>query len=346
MEQRSKPSDKEPSQTSVTRDPSEAFSSRVRASTSALVRETVLCPTPISNLIGLASSTVNAGKSSIAQVFPESSAVYTPPSSSKTDFFKSAADGARNYACQTLQSNSTSWNRWAVEAEFGSFLAEESSWSGTDTRGYCVTTNGKSWQCEEATARFIKNGPDTFKALATSASLVTSTPDLRDDQTDGAVVVALLSDPSFDINNLPSHQPASVDQRASQVIGNYFMDQGSREISPLAYSHLFSLIPDFSRDPASPHVDALSQDSASRTHLEGESGNLPRLIYDDEDSRIEPWLEILTRYHNDVWGGMHPNVNAAYEANVLQTANEDHRRYCPAMRRLAMVVGHVKEIAS
>lgn len=161
MDQRKKTRDGESPQISVARDPSMTFNSRVGASAAALIRDTVLCPDPRSIVNELTSSTVNAGKNDVSQGFPGPSAEHTPPSSSsKSAPFQSTGDGARDNAQDTFRSDSTSWNRQAVEVEFGSFLAGEQDQSGAETPNYCEATNGSKFsQYGEANRQFIREGP-------------------------------------------------------------------------------------------------------------------------------------------------------------------------------------------
>lgn len=140
--------------------------------------------------------------------------------------------------------------------------------------------------------------------------------------------------------------PTNVDHRCGQVVKDCRKDQGPRETLLFTNCHRpFGLIPDFSRDPASLYTDAINQGLKSRIDLEDESTVLPSLTYGGENFEIEPWLEILTRYHDDVWGDITPYVNAAREeANSLRNVDDNQQpRNYPAIRRLAMVVSHLRD---
>ncbi|KAL8997060.1 MAG: hypothetical protein Q9188_006422 [Gyalolechia gomerana] len=330
----------QPPEASIARDSSAAFSSRVGASASALIRESIFRPNPRSIVDGLASSTTSAGKSNTPQISAGPSATCRPPLSPRATLSSPAGLGALNPTHQAFPLHSSPWNRQTVEAQFGSFLAGRQDQSGAEMRDYCTTTTDESSQYSEASAWSLGKAPDTLSTLATSLPKVTTKHRLGDDQADGDAVVALLSDPSFSVDDIPEHQSTSVDLGCSQIVENRPKGCVSQA---LAYPHRpLGLIPNFLGDPTNPHIDATSRGSISRTNLEDQLTTLPRLAHRDEDFEIEPWIEILARYHDEVWGDMRPYIDAAREeANALRNIDNHRRQNCPAIRRLAMIVGHV-----
>ncbi|KAL9024628.1 MAG: hypothetical protein Q9196_006377 [Gyalolechia fulgens] len=333
----------QPPEASIVRNSSVAISSRVGASASALIHESLLRPDPSSIVNVLASSTAGAGKSNAAQSPSGLSTTCTPPPSARATLSPPAGIGSLDAAQCAFRSHSSSQSCQAVEAQFGSFLAGGQEQSGMETRNRRAAAKDESPQYREANALSLGKGPDILSTFATSSSEVTKKYDLEEDQADGAAVVALLSDPSFIANDMPEYQSMSIDHGCSQIVQGGPRGYVPQTSPRLAYPHgPLSLIPDLLGDPKNPHTEATGQDSFSRTELKDLLVTLPRLANGNGDLQIEPWIEILTRYHDEVWGDIRPYIDAAREeANSLREADNHRQRDCPAIRRLAMVVRHL-----
>ena len=123
------------------------------------------------------------------------------------------------------------------------------------------------------------------------------------DNRDGAAVVALLSDPGFSIDEEP------IESETFDIDENH----GTR--------HLPS-----------------RQDLRMR-----EAGNRLELIPDFAVDDLDPWNDILGRYHDEVWGDMLPLVQEAREEiKVARASDEGAKLDRPAIRRLGMVLSHLK----
>lgn len=149
---------------------------------------------------------------------------------------------------------------------------------------------------------------------------------------DGAAVVALLSDPTFNVNEeLTDAWAFPSADKGKAKLGSQPLDQqlyGSAD--PLAPVNPLDLIPNFSTSWTSPMQSSscFGEDSSSD------------LAFGD----LQPWTAILNRYHDEVWGDMLPLVKEAREE--LKSADSSpegtlHDR--PALRRLGMLLKHLHQ---
>ena len=149
---------------------------------------------------------------------------------------------------------------------------------------------------------------------------------------DGAAVVALLSDPAFDVNEEPTDTWAVpvTDKGKAKLESQPVEQQLYNWADPLAPVNPLDLMPNFNTSWTPPT-------QSSSYYGEASSGDL---AFGD----LQPWTAILNRYHDDVWGDMLPLVKEAREE--LKSANSSpegtlHDR--PALRRLGMLLKHLHQ---
>ena len=149
---------------------------------------------------------------------------------------------------------------------------------------------------------------------------------------DGAAVVALLSSPTFYIEDEPTNDwdiPA-IDKGKPNLGSQPKKQQAYDGTDPPAPSNPLDLMPDFdsSWDPAVPFP----------------SGFQGTRFLDPAFGNIQPWIDILNRYHDEVWGDMLPLVREAREE--IKTANSSPEGVLqdrPALRRLGMLLKHLNQ---
>lgn len=150
---------------------------------------------------------------------------------------------------------------------------------------------------------------------------------------DGAAVVALLSDPAYVMDEEPSStlrpETDGAQGRSQERLQTWEGLAGS--VAILHPSGPLNLVPDFGT-PRNPS-DAVSKDRKrfhEREHFMG-----------SELGEIQPWIDILDSYQDEVWGEMLPLVKEAREE--LKAVNEKQTlpRDGPAIRRLTMVLQHL-----
>lgn len=158
-------------------------------------------------------------------------------------------------------------------------------------------------------------------------------PDFADQIHDGAAVVALLSDQAFTVDEEPS---STLDWENAGREGQYYerLQKGKRPAIPVDASHPSKplvLMPDFCAPWNSSHASL-----AARKTIH-DRGHFPESTSGD----VQPWIEILHRYHDEVWGEMLPLVQQAREEVKAATENQACFQDGPATRRLKMVLRHL-----
>ncbi|KAJ5641410.1 hypothetical protein N7490_005410 [Penicillium lividum] len=172
-------------------------------------------------------------------------------------------------------------------------------------------------------------------------------------QADGAAVVSLLSDASFDANfdayGDEDYEGADLDPHAApppltaeeiKMIES-FRRQIAQEDGVQSQPRLssFSLVPDIDtflreNDPAA-YASAPTQ---------AEIGSTSTPLRDSVLSQLpgaEDWVGVHERYHDEVWGYLRPALEAAKAEIEEKTGMEDDGDG-PAVRRLKMILKHMK----
>ena len=150
---------------------------------------------------------------------------------------------------------------------------------------------------------------------------------------DGAAVIALLSDPAFTMDEEPS---SALEPETDGAEGRSYerLQTGKGLAESVAILHLSSpldLIPDFGA-PWNPN-DAVSK-TRKRIHERGQ-------LLESGLGEIQPWIDILDRYHGEVWGDMLPLVKEAREELKAASGRQTMPRDGPAIQRLTMVLQHL-----
>lgn len=177
--------------------------------------------------------------------------------------------------------------------------------------------------------------------------------------TDGAAVVSLLSEASFDPNFDPGMNEIDIDPAASpapltaseietlelfrrQIGSSDTGVDGSLQQQPQQQQQQQfsgqSLIPDIDtflqqNDPGTTQVRNTSPDSVT-TLRDNVLANLPGAA---------DWVTVQERYHDEVWGYLRPALEAAKaEMDERGGGDEGHGKDGPAVRRLKMILKHMK----
>ena len=158
-------------------------------------------------------------------------------------------------------------------------------------------------------------------------------PDFADQIHDGAAVVALLSDPAFTVDEEPSSTLDSQNTRREEQVFERLqrLKRPATPVNALHPSNPLFLMPDFSAPWNSTHASLAAQKGIhEKGHgLESISGD------------VQPWIGILHRYHDEVWGEMLPLVQEAREEVKAANENQACFQSGPATRRLKMVLQHL-----
>lgn len=168
--------------------------------------------------------------------------------------------------------------------------------------------------------------------------------------TDGEAVVSLLSDASFDpnfdpadeIDLDPAAEPAPLTASEIETLESFRRQmgaagagmEGSTQQQQLSGQ---SLIPDIDsflqqNDPAYTQTQTTSTDSATSL-CDSVLANLPGAA---------DWITVQERYHDEVWGYLRPALEAAKTEIEERGGGEGHGEDGPAVRRLKMILTHMK----
>ncbi|KAJ5781123.1 hypothetical protein N7457_006283 [Penicillium paradoxum] len=165
------------------------------------------------------------------------------------------------------------------------------------------------------------------------------------DPTDGAAVIALLSDATFDPNfedptAVPDTEldiaaaPAPLSASEREALDSFRKGLGMVEESATPRLTHASLVPD---------IDTfLSQEGYGAGTA---TGTAPTILRDDVLMRLagaSDWVGVQERYHDEVWGFLQPVLEAAREEIEGKGEGIGENEDGPAVRRLKMILMHMK----
>ena len=153
---------------------------------------------------------------------------------------------------------------------------------------------------------------------------------------DGAAVLTLLSNPEFSADGDPSENwdLAVEEQNGRARRPPHPLGAPQKTLNAMALSNPLDLIPDF--DPS------WTSFNLSSGPAEHDRKFTEREILDFKFGDLRPWVNMLGRYHDEVWGDMLPLVQEAREeAKAAKLVGSGSLRDRPAIRRLAMLLRHL-----
>ncbi len=322
---------------------------RIQASASGLVRESILNPSASSITGSLASSTANASKggsgsssagpsqttlSSISADAQPSSAHNSPDSTRESTEWESFRSQPRHE-----KSNDT-----VDKIRFEDFMSQNSGLSLSETPQW-PEIGGDVRDIEEKPvlrSHLSRNSVPSGKALQhdISGHTASKTTGLTDSDTDGAAVVALLSDPNlckdedpidssiFEMENNSNVQPKILEVDA----------QAATPFNQVSAINPLDLLPDFKGPQNDFSTTRPANLSAATSNLsEGYMYDKSQLQLHHGD--LQPWLDMLNKYQDEVWGDMLLLVQEAREE--AKAAKEYIPEDQPATRRLRMLLKHL-----
>ena len=160
--------------------------------------------------------------------------------------------------------------------------------------------------------------------------------DHKESDKDGAEVVALLSDPAFSADETPVHP---LDGREPNPM-NVLQVKSDHHFTPKmtfathSTENLLDLIPDFTL--ASEHfVTSIFTESEDCCSVANETAFR-------EVGDVQPWIAMLDRYHDEVWGNLLPFIQEARKETRVASSSLSALEDRPAIRRLGMLLQHLK----
>ena len=331
--------------------PESGVAARIQASATGLVRQAILRPSASSATEDLASSAADAGKggsgssSARPSQFTVSSMSSHEPSPSFRDSTDSAgrSDGSESFRSQPqFMENAQNGDRFDFEdfMSQGSWPSSAGNPLGAD-RGEDLTSDKEKLvlQPHLSSANIQANSAIQSCLIDHPAPMGRV---FANNETDGTAVVALLLDPTFPMDEEPidvfAFGSESVPKNKTQSVQANI--QTAAPLNHVSTITPLDLLPDFRR----PENDANATRSAD---LRTAMLNLPEgYLYDGSqrqlnDGDIQPWLDMLNRYQDEVWGDMLPLVREAREE--AKAAKEQIPHDQPATRRLRMLLKHLEQ---
>ena len=157
--------------------------------------------------------------------------------------------------------------------------------------------------------------------------------EVKSENSDGAAVVALLSDPAFTVDDEPS---SKLDSGADGAEGQSYQrpQTGGKTAKSVEILHPpgpLGLMPDFGAPWNLSHMLSATQNRIPerRQFLEPGLGE------------VQPWIDILDKYHCEVWGEDLPLVQEACKNLTAEIEKQTCLRDGLAIRRLTMVLQHL-----
>ncbi|KAI4224520.1 MAG: hypothetical protein L6R36_004612 [Xanthoria steineri] len=322
-----------------------SFMSRIGISASGLAKESLLCPGPGTIQNELSSAEASKSSSSSNPAGPSAMSVSLQPYT--TTHSSPPGLGTSDSAHSNFRSQPPPEKTQTVIHDFDSFLSHQ------DPEQSDLDQLGDSSQLVTPLHPVNSDASLPEREVATPPALGGMLFDSTEDHVpnghpaDGAAVVAMLSDPSFCIDEEP-HFTAEFEEFTDLKLtpansASTPAQRASIDICPSA--NPLALIPDFHGPSNKPVPNSLYHDSRLPDKWQAEI--FVPVSHCDQDFELQPWIEILTKYHDEVWGDMLPLVEAARtEANASKNGDPGHGGNFPAIRRLAMIARHMQPKAS
>ena len=301
--------------------------SRIGASTSALVRDTILQPQPEHVGESLATISSSSSKGSPSSGLTKQLSVSQREISENRSVVSGSRAGSLTETFRTYANEASSSNT-SLQHEFDIFGAVSARNPARVLRGNGTYNLTRSDHGEQRSSWVG----------------------------DGAEVVALLSDPNFSVDELPDpffdaetfnncHEllkSSDINRTSLSAIGKGLITPPVHQTpSP---TNSLNLLPnfDFGDDVASRNLLSTSPVAL----IGGENRRVSRPPTDLLSTNFESWLVVLTRYQDDVWGDMLPLVEEARAEMKIASAEGGAALIDrPAIRRLSMILRHVNEFS-
>lgn len=365
-------------------DRSSSMASRIQDSASDLLRNAISGPSGHGLAVDLSQSLANGSKArpsaSLAWAAGSSAAAVALLSRGAGGSASSSArDGAGTFAPESFRSGATAQGGFELDQ-----LAQEDFERGrgyiddldvsTRTDFHDLKGKGKqreiqflpgqaddvnmsncqtTWEEARRQQQHHQHPPPPSKEETTTTTSTPQTAEPLADPSDGAAVVALLSDPSFQPEFLPSSADddlldtdtiPSLTESEIQIIDSFRRHPSSHANGQTQQPHRLtssSLIPD---------IDAfLAQDSitGSGTGTETVDTETLRNMVLSHLPGAEDWMAVEERYHDEVWGYLRPTLEAAKKEIEEKKEKEKQgspnvRKDGPAVRRLKMILRHMQ----
>ena len=323
----------------------ESFIERVGSSATGLWRSTILEASAAQMTSSLASSSFTSEKSQSSSSHAESA--YTNVTESPDSGYRlqrSSGSSLSNSSSESFRSTPYEFGgvNSKTEAEFGTF----SQTSQVERTELETPAEIKENPCNESAHQDISEYSASQSAGPGSCFGPTNEWNLVN--TDGELVVALLSDPNSDLEETVSAVALSDELSDPTIL--FEIPPGTEGAlnriksdlpSPPTYKtpspmNPLNLIPDFRSDHETPLRDDTKPIPTTMSHIYI-MANKPIGIQE-----LEPWLDVLTNYQDEVWGDVASLVREVRDEVRIAKENNIKAIDSTTVRRLGMILGHLK----
>ena len=324
------------------------FVGRVGSSAAGLLRSAVLQPSAAQATSRLASSSFTSEKSqsSSSHMGFDMSATHSSNLGTRSSLSNSSGESFRSaqYIFENVKSN--------IEAEFDAF--GQTSQVGRIGSGSATEMKIKPY--DESTYRI--SSKITVSNPAQPKSCYSSADEWKSAEHDGGPVIALLSDPNWDLEDLDTN--SGILEELSDLKTMFGIPSGIEEAldrtklelpPPPSYKvpspmNPLNLRPDFTSDCEKPVGDGILV-TPTMTPRYGEKSYMYMMINEPVGvQELEPWLDVLTNYQDEVWGDLASVVKEVKDEIRNAKANKLDVIDPTAVRRLGMILGHLKVTAT
>ena len=304
-----------------------SLSNRIGASASVLLQSSFGNPSPSAVTSNLASFNANTAKGG------PSNSTATEEASSSSGAALNQGEIATSGRLRDGESFRSGKDRSKCQAAFDEFAASPPVLGpGSQSTTGSIVSNGEQSMRDTET---VNHNGQPLSGIEQDRWRVMAQPKVQaHSNSDGAAVVALLSDSTFAIDEAPTDtwSVESIDKAATMPNIIRAEQRPYSPVDPLAPVNPLDLIPDFNFSWEPGHIQDLT------SMYTGQS--LPDPLFGD----VQPWFDILNRYQDEVWGDMLPLVQEAREEVKAASASPDGPlQDRPALRRLGMLLKHLNQ---
>ncbi|KAI6372670.1 hypothetical protein MCOR25_003636 [Pyricularia grisea] len=300
-----------------------SFASRLGSSAAQLSRSLFAGGPEATDISRLASSTSSKGGASGATAPPVSG-----ESTSTAPNLHHASSNTNQPVFRTRDFNEVDEHASRAEAEFSTFLD-----------GTSVTVPSESGNLEASWTPIIPSEPIDSRDANSGFSMYSGSI-AEQEAHDGAQVVDLLSQDEVyemdaDFEPQPSREDMAKLRRA--LFGD---DSSGNETLLQTWDSVLNFIPDFVRPDPGAAPGAVNQFKSTESQAVLGVTHGPEA----ESLWVEQWMDVLTRYNDEVWGDLGSLVEQAkQELKQLDDAKPENGNPAPkAIRRLQQILGHVR----
>ena len=322
------------------------IAARIQSSASGLVRQAILRPSASSVTGELASAAADAGKAApgSSSAGPSQSTIPSVSSLGQSSSFQDSTDPTGSSGDRESFRSQPQYNKniqYSNEFRFQDFMSQASGSSFAGTPSGLEKRKDLTFGEERLVLQPHLSSANIQARSAIQRNPLSKVRGPTNNDADGAAVVALLSEPELFADEAPTNFPAfdPVSITKTNIPNLQPNTEAAAPLSRVSAISPLDLLPDYKGSQE-------GNNKTTSTKLATTISDPPEgHMYDgsplqSRDGELQPWLDMLNRYQDEVWGDMLPLVQEAREeAKAAKGRVPDNQ---PATRRLRMLLQHLK----